>query len=171
MSDAEEGLREPEEKLTFFCDLSMQEFAFGVGALGVNGLCLGMMLNIPTLQLHKLMYKVAPKGLLQIDTTDQERFAVTKAIIDYWYDSNRKKSRERKFKMLYTAFKALRESAIAEELKARFLADQPISLEMFSTFDLGRLGPYIPVPVAVDAGNEEGWEEEEEEDYTQEDDD
>lgn len=50
-------------------------------------------------------------------------------------------------------------------------ADQPISLEMFSTFDLGRLGPYIPVQVAVDAGHEEDWEEEEEEDYTQEDDD
>lgn len=42
---------------------------------------------------------------------------------------------------------------------------------MFSTFDLGRLGPYIPVQVAVDAGHEEDWEEEEEEDYTQEDDD
>lgn len=149
------------EKFTFFCDMSMQEFSFGVGALGVNGLCLGMMLNIPTLTLHNLMYKVAPKGLLQPDTTDQERVWVARVIIDHWYKSTADWPPKKRFGMLYNAFKMLKEKKIAEEIKKRFEADEPLTLEMFYTFDLGRLGPYVPPMVEVD----HELETEEEEDY------
>ncbi|GFS11709.1 hypothetical protein ElyMa_003093200 [Elysia marginata] len=148
------------EKFTFFCDMSMQEFSFGVGALGVNGLCLGMMLNIPTLTLHNLMYKVAPKGILQPDTTDQERVWVARVVIDHWYRRTAEWPPRKRFKMLYDAFKMLKEKRIAEEIKKRFEADEPMTLEMFYTFDLGRMGPYVPPLVEVDNGVVEGEEEE-----------
>ncbi|KAK3780334.1 hypothetical protein RRG08_010774 [Elysia crispata] len=152
------------EKFTFFCDMSMQEFSFGVGAIGVNGLCLGMMLNIPTLTLHNLMYKVAPKGLLQPDTTDQERVWVARVVIDHWYKSTADWPAKKRFRMLYDAFKMLKERQIAEEIKKRFEADEPMTLEMFYTFDLGRLGPYVPPMVEVDQEQEaESYMEEEEE--------
>ncbi|XP_059158746.1 uncharacterized protein LOC131942824 [Physella acuta] len=165
-SDDEQD-HEPDERFTFFCEMSMQEFAFGVGAIGVNGLCLGMMLNIPTLTLHNLMYKVAPKGILQADTTDQERIGVAKAIIDYWYNMTETWKPKLRFKCLYDAFMTLRELKIAEQLKQKFEANQPISLEIFHTFDLGRLGRYIPP--AVDEDFEGGEQEEEEEEDEPED--
>ncbi|RUS89155.1 hypothetical protein EGW08_003098, partial [Elysia chlorotica] len=152
------------EKFTFFCDMSMQEFSFGVGAIGVNGLCLGMMLNIPTLTLHNLMYKVAPKGILQPDTTDQERVWVARVVIDHWYKSTSEWPPKKRFKMLYNAFRMLKEKGIAEQIKQRFEADEPMTLEMFYTFDLGRLGPYVPPMVEVDnEGEAESYPEEEEE--------
>ncbi|KAI8795276.1 mucin-2 [Biomphalaria glabrata] len=158
-----DGDHEPDERFTFFCEMSMQEFAFGVGAIGVNALCLGMMLNIPTLTLHNLMYKIAPKGLLQPDTTDQERIGVAKAIIDYWYQQTESWKPKTRFKCLYDVFVTLREYKIAQQLKQRFEANQPISLELFHTFDLGRLGQFVSVP-ATQLEFEDAEEEEVEDD-------
>ncbi|CAL1543794.1 unnamed protein product [Lymnaea stagnalis] len=162
---------EPDERFTFFCEMSMQEFAFGVGAIGVNALCLGMMLNIPTLTLHNLMYKVAPKGILQPDTTDQERIGVAKAIIDFWYNKTSTWKPKQRFKCLFDAFATLREYKIAAQLKERFEANQPISLEIFHTFDLGRLGNYVPPAVDADYEEEEAEDEEEGEDGENDDED
>ena len=50
-------------------------------------------------------------------------------------------------------------------------ADEPMTLEMFYTFDLGRLGPYVPPMVEMDTEQEaESLEEGEEEEGGEEED-
>jgi len=163
--EAEDEEQKVPENFTFFSDLSMQELIFGVGTIGVNALCLGMMLNIPTLTLHNLMYKVASKGLVHTETSDQDRVAVCKAIVDHWIARTVNKKPKARFKELHNVFVVLREKEIAAALKEKFEKDEPISLEMFLKFDLGRLGPYVPPVLEVMdmwGGEEEGYYEDEE---------
>ena len=60
------------------------------------------------------------QGILQPDTTDQERVWVARVVIDHWYKRTSDWPPKKRFRMLYDAFRMLKEKSIAEEIKKRF---------------------------------------------------
>ena len=57
---------------------------------------------------------------MDADTSDHDRIAVCKAIVDHWISKTAKLSRKKRFRQLHNVFKTLKETEIADALKEKF---------------------------------------------------